>query len=306
MATPGFKGIPTLRYPNKAIKESDDYLEIRIVEYKPPGFESFSANNVSFKTSTQVLGESGNLKRPIAIITLPIPQDISDSNAVSWGDSSLNALEAAGVEAVSTALAEGNPLTGAAGAISSLTQKLKGLASTGNAQDLAQSFFAAQIVKNFSSNVDSTSLLSRSTGQVLNPNMELLFKGVGLREFSFNFDFAPKSVDEAQIVKQIIRTLKKSMAAKTSAGGGAGAGLFINAPEVFVLEYKSGGKKHPFLNTFKPMAMKGMSVNYTGSGTYSVYGDSTPVHMKLTVNLQELNPIYFEDYDDASDIGVGY
>lgn len=53
------------------------------------------------------------------------------------------------------------------------------------------------------------------------------------------------------------------------------------------------------------MAMKGMQVNYTGSGTYAVYGDSTPVHMKMTLNFQELNPIYYEDYQDT-DIGVGY
>lgn len=306
MATPGFKGIPTLRYPNKAIKESDDYLEIKIVKYTPPGIESFSADNVSFKTSTQAIGESSNLKTPVAIIVLPMPQDLSDSNSVSWGDSSLNALELKGVEAVSAGLQEGNPITGGYKTLTQMLSGIKGLAASGNAQDLAQSIFSAQIVNMFGSNLDATSLVSRSTGQVLNPNMELLFKGVGLREFSFNFDFAPKSVDEAQIVKQIIRTMKKAMAPRTSTGNATGAGLFISAPDVFVLTYKSGGKKHPFLNTFKPMAMKGMTVNYTGSGTYSVYGDSTPVHMKLTVNLQELNPIYFEDYDDASDIGVGY
>jgi hypothetical protein len=137
--------------------------------------------------------------------------------------------------------------------------------------------------------------------------MELLFKGVNLREFSFDFDFAPRDGNEAQQVKQIINTLKREMAARSTSAGGGGAGLFISAPSVFRLEYKSGGKKHPFLNTFKPMAMKGLSVNYTGSGTYAVYGDSTPVHLKMTVNFQELNPIYFEDYDKSeAQIGVGY
>jgi hypothetical protein len=95
------------------------------------------------------------------------------------------------------------------------------------------------------------------------------------------------------------------MAPRTSSDNSAGSGLFISAPRVFQLEYRSGNKKHPFLHSFKPMAMKGMAVNYTGSGNYSVYGDSTPVHMKISMNFQELNPIYFEDYSD-SDIGVGY
>lgn len=307
MATPGFKGIPTLRYPNKAIKESDDYLEIKIVKYTPPGTETIAANNVSFKTTTQVLNESGNLKTPIAIITLPMPQDLSDQNSVDWGDSSLNAIQATAIAGVKEGLQAGNPLSGAAISINKMLEALKGTAASGNAQDLAQSYFAAQIVNGFGANVDASSLLTRSTGQVLNPNLELLFKGVGLREFSFNFDFAPTSPNESEMVKRIIRTFKKSMAPRSSVGTGAGTGLFISAPDIFVLEYKSGGKKHPFLNTFKPMAMKGMSVNYTGSGTYSVYGDSTPVHMKLSITFQEVNPIYYEDYDSPeSQIGVGY
>jgi hypothetical protein len=50
-----------------------------------------------------------------------------------------------------------------------------------------------------------------------------------------------------------------------------------------------------------------MSVNYTGSGTYATYGDSTPVHMQLTLNMSELTPIYAEDYDKGVGTeGTGY
>jgi hypothetical protein len=294
-------GLKTLRYPNKAIKESDDYLEIKIVRYIPPA-PNASGSNVTFTSSTQLLNQSDNLKKPEAIIILPMPQDLQDSNSVDWGDSSLNAMEMAGVKSVGEGMQEGNVVTGGIKTISGLMDAAKGLGSSGNVQDLAQSFFSAQLVNMFGGNVDASSLLSRSTGQVLNPNMELLFKGVGLREFSFNFDFVPKDPNEAGVVKDIIRTFKTSMAPRSSAGGGNG--LFISAPNVFVLEYKSGGRSHPFLNRFKPMAMKGMSVNYTGSGTYAVYNDSTPIHMKLSLNFQELNPIYFEDYQGVG--GVGY
>ena len=135
--------------------------------------------------------------------------------------------------------------------------------------------------------------------------MELLFKGVSLREFAFEYDLAPRDGNEAKEIKKIITTLKRAMAPRTSSDNSTGSGLFISAPRVFQLQYMSGNKKHPFLHSFKPMAMKGMAVNYTGSGNYSVYGDSTPVHMKISMNFQELNPIYFEDYSDK-DIGVGY
>ena len=158
-------------------------------------------------------------------------------------------------------------------------------------------------VNNFGANVSGESLLSRSEGKIINSNMELLFKGVQLRSFNFTFNMAPRDDQEAGSVKSIIRTFKKSMAAKTSSG--TGAGLFIDSPNIFQLEYKSGNKKHPFLHSFKPCALVNMGVDYTGSGVYATYEDATPIHMKLTLSFQELNPVYFSDYTN-SDIGVGY
>ena len=84
-----------------------------------------------------------------------------------------------------------------------------------------------------------------------------------------------------------------------------GAGLFISAPRVFLLKYKSGNLDHPYLHKFKPCALTSMGMNYTGSGSYATYEDKTPVHMKLSLSFTELNPIYNEDYQDT-DIGVGY
>jgi hypothetical protein len=48
-----------------------------------------------------------------------------------------------------------------------------------------------------------------------------------------------------------------------------------------------------------------MSVNFTPDGTYTTYGDATPVHMQMTLQFQELTPIFREDYTDGQ-TGVGY
>jgi hypothetical protein len=302
MAAPA-AGIPTYRYPFKALKEFDDYLEIQIVQYSPPKF-SQSGGQAAFQTSSASI--AGQNQTPRAVIILPIPQTIQDGNSVGWGENKLNAFEMLSTKALSEGFKSSNPVAGALNAGGQFLSGVTDFARTGNLQDQVTSFYAAQIVNSLGGNVDTASLVSRATGQVLNPNMELLFTGVNLREFSFDFDFAPRDGNEAQQVKAIINTLKRESSARSTSSG-ASAGLFISAPSVFKLQYKSGGKKHPFLNTFKPMALKGIQVNYTGSGTYAVYGDSTPVHMKMTINLSELNPIYFEDYDkQEAKIGVGY
>ena len=136
--------------------------------------------------------------------------------------------------------------------------------------------------------------------------MELLFKGVKLRSHNFSFDLAPRDSTEGYYVKQIIRTFKKEMAARSSAASG-GNGLFISAPSVFKIAYKTGKGRHPFLPILKPCALINMEVNYTGSGVYATYDDATPVHIKLTLSFQELNPVYYEDYNSGDGLeGVGY
>lgn len=285
------------RYPQRRIDKKDDYLEILVVKYKAPGLD-LDKTDILQRTSTEALGE--NLKNPEYQILLPMPQGISDTNMVKWGQDEINPIEAAGVAAGTQAMT-GDP----AGALTNLIGATKSVLTSGNAQNLVTSYMAAKAVGSFGGNVTAEGILTRSTGQVLNSNMELLFQGVQLRSFNFSFNLAPRFDKEATVVKQIIRTFKQSMAAKTS--GGAGAGLFISSPEVFQLTYKSGSKKHPFLNSFKPCALVNMGVDYAASNVYATYEDATPVHMRLSLSFQELNPIYFEDYNNIPlTAGVGY
>ena len=160
-------------------------------------------------------------------------------------------------------------------------------------------YFGAKAVGIFGSNMSANSLTSRSSGQVLNPNMELLFKGVQLRTFPFSFSFTPRSRDESLIVKQIINVFKRSMAAKTTtaSSGGGGNGIFIQSPDIFELRFMRGGRPHPFLYTMKPMALKSMNVNYSDTGAFITYEDSTPVKLSMNLSFTELNPIYAEDYE---------
>jgi hypothetical protein len=288
------------RYPQKRIDASDDYLQIHVIDYVPPGIDLSGSTNILQRTSTQAL-ESQSLKNPLYQILLPMPQGISDTNLVKWGEDTINPLEAAGVGAATDTMKGKSPIE----TLKNLFNTGKSVLTGGNGQDLALSYMSAKAVGTLGGNVTAEGVLARTSGQVLNPNMELLFQGVQLRSFNFTFNLAPREENEADQIKQIIRTFKQSMAAKTS--GGTGAGLFISSPEVFQLTYKSGNKKHPFLHSFKPCALVNMGVDYTGSGVYATYEDSTPVHMKLSLSFQELNPIYFEDYNKIPlTDGVGY
>ena len=294
------------RYPNSQLERDSDFLEVKVVEYKPPGFASTQSSQ-SFGMGSSNESLQGNIENPLGYIFLPIPESIQDSNGASWGEDSSNGLAARGISSSQNAIENSNLFKGLGGLFKEGVSSMQDIAVDGTSMNMASTWFASEAINTLGGNTSVGGLLARSSGQVLNPNKELLFQGVQLRGFNFDFDFAPRDERESDTIKRIIRTFKINMSPRNQSGDSSTNGLFIKSPNVFQLKYKTGSNDHQFLHQFKPMALSNMAVNYTGSGTYSTYNDATPVHMKLSLSFQELNPVYAEDYEkDQGLTGVGY
>ena len=238
-------------------------------------------------------------------IELPIPQQVNDATSVTWGEDTMNILQAAAAGLAQGVTEKGVKFAATVGEVAG------DLNLDGVSEDTVRAIrtsLAGGALDALGANVNAQSLLGRATGQVLNSNLELLFQGVTLRSFPFNITFSPRSGTESKIVKDIIRRLKISMSAKSGETAfGMNGGIFLNPPDVFLLRYLSNGKDHPFLNVFKPCALTNMSVNYTGAGTYATYGDGTPVNIKVSLIFKEINPVYAEDYFEPQGLsGVGF
>ena len=297
------------RYPLKRIQSNSDYLEIKIVEYVPPGFTPGGKEALAqIGTATGAVTEAlnNNKIKPSHYIYLPIPQNLSDQNSITWGEDSLNPLEAFGLSAGVAAITKPEEIAGQVSNFFTKAGEAAGPAIRDN-QAVIAAAAGNRLLNIFGGNVPYQSVISRASGKVLQPNLELLFQGVNLRAFPFSFDFTPRDQREAREVKEIIRTFKESMAARTDAKGSLTQAVFINTPKVFLISYRSGNKKHPFLNSFKPCALTDISISYTGSNTYATYQDGTPVHIQMNLTFKELNPVYAEDYQSGDGkIGVGY
>ena len=140
--------------------------------------------------------------------------------------------------------------------------------------------------------------------------------------FSFVYKMSPRSKPEAKIVNQILRFFKQGMAAKklNSTGGAAeGRAYFLGTPNVFRLQYRtSDNEAIKGINRIKTCALTGTSVNYTPEGAFASYEKGQPVSILLSLNFQELEPIYDTDYkqqgsadgkvegERTSDSGEGY
>ncbi len=296
-----------LRYPYEAITETTDFLQLTIFRYDTNangGNNTLTATDTTNKNpySTLDIAKSVNKAKVLSeygVIALPMPSNIQDSNAVSYESGEMNELAAAGLEIVGSAM-NTNLFTPNLGKdmtrkIEEISDKIGGLVKDENTLKLIKQSLAVQAVNVFGANVSLNSLLARSEGKILNPNMELLFNNVTLRTFRFSFKMTPRDENEATSIKSIIRTLKRNMAAKNKSG------IFLETPNIFELQYKKGNRPHPFLNLFQPCALSDMSVNYTGENVYATYADGTPISMIMTLTFKELFPIYQEDYGKYND-----
>jgi len=148
-------------------------------------------------------------------------------------------------------------------------------------------------------NVDPAQFITRATGTTINPNLELLFGGPKLRNFSLSFEFAPDNQTDATNARRIIRFFKQGMAPKR-----LGENLiFIGSPNVFRVKYKNGNRDIKGINAHKICALTTCEVNYTPDGVYQSYDDpqavSQPVKTIMTLSFTELTPIFASDYDTS-------
>ena len=324
-------GLPTnLRYPYARIENSMDILRIQIATYTAPGLnltglldvdngDMSDATGASAKikiggegkqggfaltsattSNTDNTGQGKVLKRPKHTLYLPIPRQIQDANSVTYDSGKLDPLEAVGAALIKQGIE--NPSFKKVQEVASLLLN-DGVDLVGDNVDAIASAIAGRAIGALGGNVTANALIARGSGAILNPNLESLFQGVKLRQFPFTFEFFPRNMREGTEVGNIIRVLKRSMAARNNKK--KGKGVFIKQPDIFQLQYMKGGQEHPFLNKFLPMHLTDMKINYSQSGTYSTFYDGTPTHMSVSCSFTEVNPVYQEDYDDAGK-GVGY
>ena len=306
-----------LRYPLESLTEHTDYLQIDIEKYVPigsgyataPGEANRYVTGNYFTTNRAGRRSASKLStKPLinaGTILLPIPASLQDTNNVRYDSSNLNGLAAAGVELAESGMRaidftkpvqqQADALRDTAGVFKDRVQG--GVGSPSAAKDIIIKSLASAAVNQFGANTNFNQLLARSTGEILNPNMELLFGGPTLRNFRFQFKFTPRNEKEAEQVRLIIRAFKRNMAPQAQGGQLNSGNWFLKTPNVFKLRYRTGRNDHPFLNKFKQCFLSDVQTTYTADGVYSTYDDGTPVSMTLDLSFKEIQPIYDIDYD---------
>ena len=314
---PTFKSVNVLRYPLGNLEAAGDiagitydYIKISAQEWtKSIGAGKVVDNKGTF-TGKSAVSRYKETKGSLGTIILPMTNGLGTQNGVNWGESNGNSIELALAASVGNFLTsvtkEDNLQSKFAAAKNSLQKTFdtaKGfLGEAQNQKDGIAALLAGYVIGN-----TSLSFATRQSGLTINPNMELLFSGPKLRSFGFQFNFAPRFKEEAEQVREIIKTFKKFSAPSIETTGQ----IFLKTPKIFQLEYiyngdgsdTADGNTHPYLNKIKPCALTNVGVNYTPGNTYMTYADGSMVQTTLTLSFSELEPIYDIDYKDGHKTG---
>ena len=280
------KSFPDCVYPLDLGKTKQDVIKFTMLEYVP---KDFSTSNFGFGDRAQDRTESS-----IGTVILPIPGGIQDTNSVQWAGQNMNALEAGLAQ-----LALSGTTGGADGFFGDLKQQADRIrGSSGEVSTAVATAFAG------AASGTGGQLLTRTTGAVINPNLELLFSGPALRTFSFQFKLNAREAAESKEIVKIIRFFKQGSAAQKSKSH-----LFLKSPHTFAIQYLHRGPEgddNPFMNKIKECALQSVAVNYTPEGNYATFDDGAMTSYELTLQFSEVEPVFNNDYDQDNDATIGF
>ena len=309
----------TVKYPMD-MSDQQDRFSITCYSYQAPYATATEGSNVGSAYGVQ--RSSPYRKKLGAGLLLPMPNNMVDGNARKWEEDNINnqaldAVRASMSNGMSQIIAGKIGLGGLQGFLKSTMATFRSATQQSGRQELFANEIS-QLVGDMGYDVSADTILSRTAGVIANANTELLFAGVSLRSFEFNWLMSPRDIREAAQVRMIIRALKqwsaprklkklvsgKSGADARGTGQAGGPTYFLGTPNIFRLRYLTAGNKDILgVNKFKPCALTDINLNYTPEGMWMAYQDGQPVAVQMSLKFNELEPIYNTDY--SPDVAPG-
>ena len=208
-------------------------------------------------------------------VSMYLPANIEDTTSAAYNDS------ATGIVGFLAASGELGKATDRASMAKLIGGTIKGLGMdiTAKAVGAVGDVFGAEgteqlIKKAFGGNAD-------------NPYMEVLFDAMQLRTFTYNFQFAPRSEEEAIEVQKIIQLFRFHMAPELRPG----ANRYLGLPSQFDIHYmyltKEGvASENNFYNKIATCVLQDCKINYAPDGVKS-FADGGPVQTTMALTFKE-------------------
>jgi len=242
----------------------------------------------SYQRTTQSVSQTARTKTSII---LPLPQQLVDSYDINVQQADLGTIGSAAVGAATGGTgfqdAIGNAYSefGQAGADLARSGSItEALSSVGRYATFSSRNVLDQFAPGLSLAVDVIN------GNAVNPHTTLNFDGVGLKQYQFNWQLAPRNEKESENLKGIIEKIKSHILPKyqTLTGGDVGNQSLDRAllkyPDLALIRLNGVDQNH-FMK-FQPGMISNFSVDYTPQGNVLVEGGK-PALVNISFTLQE-------------------
>jgi hypothetical protein len=290
----------TLRYP-KDMSDVSDFVLFQFYDYKPPfgkGAEKVENGIYDYNQSAAYEKASADYKS----IALYMPEDVSAGFRANWTGKSMSTMATDSLRAMGR---DGFGSKAAAGvsAITNLAERMAPLSSAVALQAATKKLGGDALTLD--------DIFGSVSGSVLNPNTELLFNAIDMRNFQLNFKLVPRNAPEATDINKIIRQFQKAVLPERAPGsvmgfndGGnnnTGVNLgFIGMPKLVRVAFMHRTGENKALPRFKMCAITNTDINYTPDGAFSTYNQGQPVAIGLSIGFQETKICFSEEIANDS------
>ena len=300
---PSVSGSNVLKYPSKPeITSNSDYVIFSFFNYAPPFGGGKNTPNLALAESTSKTNTGGyanyqasndrSYANPSSLqpIILYMPEDMEGEYGGNWDAMNLSTVARGALGAFGEAAGEDVPQA-ISDALSAATTTAENFMKKGTG--VANLISGVLSKTNFAS-VSVNDIFSVTTGQVLNPNTEVLYKGPKMRTFSLSFKMAPRNQKEAEQIKYILHALKFATLPRFG-GAGDQAASFVRVPQIADVTFMKGNTEHDWVTQFKPSVITNLNISYTPDGAWATLPNGSPVATKLDISFQETKMVYADE-----------
>tara|TARA_R110000796_G_scaffold167859_2_gene284782 strand:- start:375 stop:1409 length:1035 start_codon:yes stop_codon:yes gene_type:complete len=129
-------------------------------------------------------------------------------------------------------------------------------------------------------------------GRIISNRFELAFKGITKRSFQYTFKMIPRSKEESDMIRKIVRAFKFNMLPEFEGGDLGGRKLIV--PNIFDIEYMYNGNLNNYLHKISRCVLESMNVTYGGDRyrTYTATKEGAPPQeTNISLNFKEMEMI---------------
>ena len=249
------------------------------------------------------LSSTKQITTPLGSIYMNMPSSIQFSEGANWAGQGLgvggdqakrmsSGGDTSGLSDRAAGLAVGNLGNIVGGTVGSMIGALS--AAVGGVGGFAVGAFAGENLQRG---------FERGLNIKQNPYMEMMFEGIGFRNFRFDFVLRPRGTKEVEVVTRIIKAFREY--SRPSWNPSFGGTSFMNYPMEFQIQFLTlddsqdkfgqGATQtttgsfavNEYLPKLKPCVLSSVETNYTPQSIWAAHDAGVPVAVTLGLSFQE-------------------